>query len=250
MTTGPALDVREVFVALGKVEALRCVSLDVQPGEVVAVAGPSGSGKSTLLRALLGLTVPRSGSVAIDGRVVSRDGRLLVPPEQRGLAMVFQDLALWPHLTAAGNLEFVLIGRGVPRAERERRVEAVLARIGLANKASVRPGSLSGGERQRVALGRALVQEPRAILLDEPLASLDVLLKAEMLSFLRSMLQDRPCPVVYVTHDGAEASAICDRVVVLEEGRIVQAGSLAVLGNEPATEFVRAFVASARRENV
>jgi ABC-type sugar transport system ATPase subunit len=248
--TAPAIEVRNVSVTLGRVEVLRGVSFDVQHGEVVAVAGPSGSGKSTLLRALLGLTVPRSGSIAIGGQTVSRDGRLIVPPEKRGLAMVFQDLALWPHLSAAGNLEFALRVQGVPRAERTRRVSAVLARIGLADRDRSRPSALSGGERQRVALGRALVQEPRAILLDEPLASLDVLLRAEMLSFLRSMLSDRPCPVVYVTHDGTEAAAVCDRVVVLEGGQIAQAGRLTELVEAPATEFVRAFTGSIRREHV
>jgi iron(III) transport system ATP-binding protein len=240
--TAPIINVRDLSVVLDDKQILREVSLDVVPGEVVALAGPSGSGKSTLLRVVLGLTAPSAGTLSVGERVVSQGGKILVAPEDRNLAMVFQDLALWPHLTVTGNLEFALRSRGVSRREREDRIRAVLERTGLLDKASRRPATLSGGERQRVALARALVQQPVALLLDEPLASLDVLLRVEMLSFLRELLRDRRCPVLYVTHDGSEAAALADRVVVLEGGRVAQQGTIAELLAAPSTAFVRAFV--------
>jgi len=240
--TAPAIKVCDLSVVLDGKQILREVSLDVVPGEVVALTGPSGSGKSTLLRVVLGLTAPSAGTLSVGGRVVSQGGKVLVAPEDRNLAMVFQDLALWPHLTVTGNLEFALRARGVPRREREDRIRAVLDRTGLLDKATRRPSTLSGGERQRVALARAVVQEPVALLLDEPLASLDVLLRVEMLSFLREILRGSRCPVLYVTHDGSEAAALADRVVVLEGGRVAQQGPLAELQAAPSTAFVRAFV--------
>lgn len=243
--TAPTISVRGVSVVLEEKHVLREVSLDVMPGEVVALAGPSGSGKSTLLRVVLGLTPPSEGSVSIGERLTNQGRKVVVAPEDRNLAMVFQDLALWPHLTVAGNLAFALRSRGVPGPECKARIEAVLGRTGLRDKTSRRPSSLSGGERQRVALARALVQNPVALLLDEPLASLDVLLRVEMLSFLRELLRDRRCPVLYVTHDGAEAAALVDRVVVLEGGRVVQQGTMAELAASPSTAFVRAYVAGA-----
>ncbi len=241
--TVPIISIRDVTVTLAGKSVLDGVSFDLEQGELVALAGPSGSGKSTLLRVVLGLTAPTSGAVSIRGKVVSRDGDVLVPPEERNLAMVFQDLALWPHLTVAGNLEFALRSRGVARHERKARIETVLERTGILDKAKRRPAALSGGERQRVALARALVQEPLALLLDEPLASLDVLLRAEVLSFLRELLHDRRWPVLYVTHDGVEATTLADRVVAVEDGRIVQHGSVAEVAAAPSTAFLRAFLA-------
>ena len=240
--TAPVIRARDLSVVLDGKQILREVCLDVVAGEVVALAGPSGSGKSTLLRVVLGLTAPSAGTLSVGGRVVSQGGKVLVAPEDRNLAMVFQDLALWPHLTVTGNLEFALSARGVSRREREDRIRSVLDRTGLMDKATRRPSTLSGGERQRVALARAVVQEPVALLLDEPLASLDVLLRVEMLSFLREILCDRRCPVLYVTHDGSEAAALADRVVVLEGGRVAQQGTFAELQAAPSTAFVRAFV--------
>jgi ABC-type Fe3+/spermidine/putrescine transport system ATPase subunit len=211
----------------------------VQPGELVAVLGPSGSGKTSLLRVVLGFLAPMRGAVLLDGTVVSADGRILRSPEERGVAMVFQDLALWPHLTVAGNLEFGLTARGLPRAERSARIRDMLERVGLEARAGRSPAELSGGERQRVAIARALVLEPRAVLLDEPLSNLDAPLKRELMALLFQLLRERRVPGLYVTHDVREAVALGDRIAVLEAGRIVQEGSPASLRAAPATPFVR-----------
>jgi iron(III) transport system ATP-binding protein len=215
------------------------LSLTVEPGEVLAVLGPSGSGKTSVLRVILGFATPETGTVRLSGEVASREGRLLVRPEDRGLAVVFQDLALWPHLSVAGNLAFGLDSNGVPRPERDARIRAILERIGLAGKEDSHPGQLSGGERQRVAIARALVVEPRAVLLDEPLSNLDVGLKRELLSVFRDLLKERRTTALYVTHDLREAAALGDRIAVMEQGHVVQEGTLDSLRARPASSFVR-----------
>jgi iron(III) transport system ATP-binding protein len=222
--------------------ALRRVDLCVAPGQALALLGPSGSGKTTLLRAVLGLVVPSAGAVRLGGRVVSQGRELLVPPERRGLAMVFQDLALWPHLTVEGNLAFGLESRGVGRDDVRTRVADMLRRVGLDGVARRYPGQLSGGQRQRVALGRALVVEPQAVLFDEPLASVDVALRRDLLFLLGELVRGRRTTVVHVTHDLREATALADGFAVLEESRLVQQGSLDELRQGPATPFVRALL--------
>jgi ABC-type Fe3+/spermidine/putrescine transport system ATPase subunit len=215
------------------------LSLAVEPGEVVALLGPSGSGKTSVLRIILGFATPERGAVRLFGEVASREGRLLVLPEDRGLAVVFQDLALWPHLSVAGNLAFGLESKGVPRPERDERIRAMLERVGLAGKEHNQPGQLSGGERQRVAIARALVLEPGAVLLDEPLSNLDVGLKRELLKVFRELLKERRTTALYVTHDLREAAALGDRIAVMEQGRVVQEGTLDSLRARPANSFVR-----------
>ncbi len=234
------IEMRDVTVRLGGKTILDRVSLSVGD-EVVALAGPSGCGKTTLLRVLLGLETPVDGEVWIGGQSVSAQGRLLVLPEHRNIAMVFQDLALWPHLTARGNLAFGLKARRVSKDERERRIAAALAWVGLDSKGDKRSGQLSGGERQRVAIARALVLDPHALLLDEPFASLDILLKHEILNLLARLFAERRLPTLCVTHDPRDAAALAKRVIVLERGRIVQEGTLGELAEAPATPFVRAF---------
>ena len=234
------IEMRDVTVRLGGKTILDRVSLSVGD-EVVALAGPSGCGKTTLLRVLLGLETPVDGEVWIGGQSVCAQGRLLVAPEHRNIAMVFQDLALWPHLTAHGNLAFGLRARRVSKDERERRIATALAWIGLDGKGDKRPGQLSGGERQRVAIARALVLDPHALLLDEPFASLDILLKHEILNLLARLFAERRLPTLCVTHDPRDAAALAKRVIVLERGRIVQEGTLGELAEASATPFVRAF---------
>jgi iron(III) transport system ATP-binding protein len=215
------------------------LSLTVEGGEVLALLGPSGSGKTSVLRIILGFATPERGTVRLSGEFASGDGQLLVLPEDRGLAVVFQDLALWPHLSVAGNLAFGLESKGVPRSEREARIRAILGRVGLSGKERSHPGDLSGGERQRVAIARALVLEPRAVLLDEPLSNLDVGLKRELLSIFRDLLKERRTTALYVTHDLREAAAVGDRIAVMEHGQVVQEGSLESLRARPASSFVR-----------
>ncbi len=217
------------------------VSLRLAAGETLSVLGSSGSGKTTLLRVVAGFVVPQLGTVRIADALASDRGRIVLPPEERGLSMVFQDLALWPHLTVHGNLAFGL-GKRVPRSERDDRIAAMLSRVGLAGKERRHPGELSGGERQRVAIARALVREPRAVLLDEPLSNLDVDLKQELLELFRELLHERGATGLYVTHDPREAQALGDRAAVLEGGRIVYLGRLEDLRSRPDLPFARSIL--------
>ena len=238
----PAICLEEIHFNYDGRQVLSRFNLTVENGEILALLGPSGCGKTTVLQLILGLAVPANGTVRLENVMVSDRGRLLVSPEERGLAVVFQDLALWPHLTVRGNLNFGLAARSVSRGERESRITAILERLGLADKRSRYPGKLSGGERQRVAIARALVLEPRAVLLDEPLSNLDVTLKRELLSLFRSLFRERGSTAIYVTHDLREAAALGDRIAIMEVGRIVQIGTLDEIRKEPASPFVHGLV--------
>jgi ABC-type sugar transport system ATPase subunit len=238
-----AIEVLGVTVESAGTPVLVNVNLSVATGESVVVAGPSGAGKSTLLRLVLGLAPPSAGIVRLRGRTVSEGRRVEVPPAERGLGMVFQDLALWPHLTVHGNLAFALDAARVARDAREERIERTLELVGLHGHARRRPGELSGGERQRVAIARVLVQEPDAILFDEPLANLDVARKRELVELFRHLLRERSASAIYVTHDPREAAMLADRVAILERGRVVQVGTHRELLESPATPFAEAFAA-------
>jgi ABC-type sugar transport system ATPase subunit len=240
--------VDELCVERAGTRILDRVTLTVEQ-EVVVLVGPSGSGKTTLLRVLLGLDTPTQGRVSIAGRLASHAGHVDVLPEERNVAMVFQDLALWPHLSVRGNLELGLKARGLEKAAREERIAQALAWVGLADKSARRPHALSGGERQRVAIARALVLDPVALLLDEPLGSLDVALKDELCELFARLFTAGGLPVLYVTHDPQEAARLAQRIIVLEAGRVVQQGTLAELTRAPATAFVRAFARAARRSD-
>lgn len=243
----PALSLVGIVLRYGQRTVLDGLSLTIEPGEVLALVGPSGSGKTSVLRVLLGFETPVAGAVALSGEIASDRGRLIMLPEDRGLGVVFQDLALWPHLTVAGHLGFGLDARRVPRYERDTRIRKMLERVGLSAKAQSYPGQLSGGERQRVAIARALVLDPRAVLLDEPLSNLDIVLKDDLLHVFRELLHARKTTALYVTHDLREAAALGDRIAVIEAGRIVQAGRLDELRARPATDFVRRLVAEHAR---
>lgn len=245
----PAIELCDITLRYGSHPVLEGLSLSVQPGEVLALLGPSGCGKSTLLRLILGFIAPTHGYLRLDGEMVSSEGRVLQPPETRRLAVVFQDLALWPHLTVQANLAFGLAAQKIPAQERKQRIAHMLARVGLSDKATRYPGDLSGGERQRVAIARALALEPHAVLLDEPLASVDIALKAELLGLFREVLKERNVTTVYVSHDLSEAMALGERAAVLEAGRLVQQGSISDLRAAPATPFVRALVNDAAWKN-
>ena len=220
-------------------KVLADVSLRVPAGETLSILGSSGSGKTTLLRVVAGFIAPQLGGVRIGDVLVSDRGRIVIAPEERDVAMVFQDLALWPHLTVHGNLVFGLQGKKVPRTERDARVAAILARVGLSGKERRHPGELSGGERQRVAIARALVLDPCAVLFDEPLSNLDLGLKHELLALFRELLGERKATALYVTHDLREAQALSERTAVLDDGRIVHLGSLDELRLRPDLPFAR-----------
>ncbi|MEE8525442.1 MAG: ATP-binding cassette domain-containing protein [Thermoanaerobaculia bacterium] len=237
-----AVEVEGLDVEYSGRKVLRDVSLSVSRGEVLAVAGASGSGKSTLLRAILGLVVPRCGVVRVQGRDATREGRLLLPPEERNLAVVFQDLALWPHLTVAGNLEFVLSAKGFSREARRPPIREWLQRVGLADRGDAYPGELSGGEQQRVALARALIYEPTALLLDEPFASLDIALKERLIALVRELLGERQVATLLVTHEPEEARALADRMAILEQGSLREIGLQDSPAAEPRGSFAEAFL--------
>ena len=224
----------------GSVPALKAVSLDVAPGTFLVLLGPSGSGKTTLLRCLAGIERIDSGSVGIGGRIAA-DGRAHVPPEQRDLSMVFQDYALWPHLTALDNVAFALRRRRLGRAECRARAALMLERVGLADFARRYPNELSGGQQQRVALARALIADTGLILCDEPLSNLDADLRERMRVEISSLVREAGATTVYITHDQAEAFALADHIGVLEEGVLVQAGTPEEVYNHPATPFVARF---------
>jgi putative spermidine/putrescine transport system ATP-binding protein len=220
--------------------ALDGLDLAVPRGRVTAVVGPSGAGKSTLLRAVAGLVAPDAGDVRFDGVSV-----LAVPPERRRLGVVFQSYALFPHLSVADNVAFPLRVRGIGRGAARRRVGEVLERLEIGRLAGRWPHQLSGGERQRVALARALAAEPRALLLDEPLAALDARLRLALRGELAARLRAAGLTCLYVTHDQEEAMALGDRVAVLRAGRLEQAGTPEELYRAPATPFVARFVGEA-----
>ncbi len=200
--------------------AVRDISLAIEEGERVVMVGPSGCGKTTVLRLLAGFLAPDSGSISIDDEVVAADGRNLRPPEKRHLGMVFQDLALWPHLTVTGNLDFGLRAQGVPRDERRRRTREILDLVEMQGFAATRPGELSGGQQQRVALARALVLRPRALLMDEPLSNLDHDLNVRLRREILHLHEAIGFTLLYVTHDLEEASEIGTRVVRMRHGQI------------------------------
>jgi len=220
--------------------ALHEVSLAVEPGAFVVLLGPSGSGKTTLLRCLAGIERVSSGRITIGQRTVA-DGRTHVPPDQRDLSMVFQDYALWPHLTAQDNVAFALRRRNLSRAQCRIRAKDMLARVGLSALADRYPNELSGGEQQRVALARALIADTGLILCDEPLSNLDADLRERMRVEISSLVREAAATTVYITHDQAEAFALADQVGVLEKGRLVQAGTPEEIYTRPATPFVARF---------
>jgi ABC-type Fe3+/spermidine/putrescine transport system ATPase subunit len=196
------------------------VSLDVAAHESIVLVGPSGCGKTTLLRLIAGLDVPDAGEIWLDGRLVVRGGRSLVPPHQRGIGFVFQDLALWPHLTVRGSLSFVMDSAGVPKSERSTRIVRVLELVRIAKLGDRYPHQLSGGEQQRAAVARALVSEPRLLLLDEPFSSLDSDLRGVLRAELRELQRTLGLTTVYVTHDKEDAHELADRGVTIKSGRI------------------------------
>jgi ABC-type Fe3+/spermidine/putrescine transport system ATPase subunit len=224
----------------GLVHAVDHVSLKVAAGELFFLLGPSGCGKTTLLRIVAGLIVPTAGRVLFDGRDVTD-----LSVEDRYTAMVFQNYALWPHMTVRQNVEFGPKMRRRPAAERRLVVQEHLARVQLADLARRKPSQLSGGQQQRVALARALAAGSRCLLLDEPLSNLDARLRLLMRGELRQLVKDTGVTAIYVTHDQKEALSMADRIAVMDAGRVVQIGSAQELYNRPATRFVADFVGEA-----
>jgi putative spermidine/putrescine transport system ATP-binding protein len=234
-----AYDIRLIELAkrYGEVRAVDGVSLDVAPGEFFTMLGPSGSGKTTTLRLIAGFELPDQGRVELAGSDVTR-----APAYARDVNTVFQDYALFPHMTVRQNVEYGLKIKKVPKAERRARAEEALEIVRLPGVGDRKPAQLSGGQRQRVALARAIVNRPRVLLLDEPLGALDLKLRLQMQSELKRIQSEVGITFVYVTHDQEEALTMSDRLAVFEEGKIVQVGAPADVYEHPATDFVAGFV--------
>ena len=225
----------------GQAEVIPPLDLAIADGEFVVFVGPSGCGKSTLLRLIAGLEDVSAGRILIDGQDVTT-----APPAQRGLAMVFQSYALYPHMTVRANIAFPLRMAGMDRAEQDRRVRAAAEVLNLTAYLDRRPGQLSGGQRQRVAIGRAIVREPRAFLFDEPLSNLDAALRVGMRVEISELHRRLKTTMIYVTHDQVEAMTMADRIVVLNGGRIEQVGTPLELYHTPRNRFVAGFIGSPR----
>jgi putative spermidine/putrescine transport system ATP-binding protein len=236
----PAIELIDASRRFGSVVALDRVSLTIAPGEFFALLGPSGSGKTTCLRLIAGFDRPDSGEIRLNGVDVTN-----VPPNQRNVNTVFQDYALFPHMSVADNVAYALRVRGVAAQERRRRAQEMLDLVQLESFGDRKPAQLSGGQRQRIALARALINQPQVLLLDEPLGALDLKLREDMQSELKALQQRLGITFVFVTHDQGEALSMADRVAVFNQGCIEQSDTPRALYTRPQTAFVAGFVGSA-----
>ncbi len=246
MTSTPSIEVAGLSVAYGDAVAVDRIAFSIQPGELATLLGPSGCGKTTTLRAIAGLEDPTTGLIRLNGDTVYDSGqRINIPAEQRGLSMVFQSYAIWPHMTVAENVAYGLKVRRRPRLEIESNVRRALDLVQMTGFADRPASKLSGGQQQRVAVARAIAFSPSVLLFDEPLSNLDAKLRTEMRVELRELQQRLEITSVYVTHDQEEALAISDHVIVMNHGRIEQIDAPEVLYNRPANLFVADFVGAA-----
>lgn len=239
-----SLELRSLSQQYGSVRALSDVTFQVEDGEILAVLGPSGSGKTTLLELLAGLTTPVSGEIRMGERTLSRPGYAL-PPEQRNIGFVFQDFALWPHMTVSQTVAFPLTMRRISAHERTARVAEILSLVHLDGYGDRYPHELSGGQRQRVAIARALAPHPAVVLLDEPMSNLDARLREQMRMQIADALRHEHVTAVYVTHDRMEALSVADRIAILDEGQLVQVGTPDDLYRRPRSAFVAGFLGPA-----
>jgi ABC-type Fe3+/spermidine/putrescine transport system ATPase subunit len=235
------LAIRNVGKDFGATTAVRDFSLDIAPGAFVSLLGPSGCGKTTMLRMIAGFIAPSRGTIELNGQVLSSPTASL-PPEKRGMSMIFQSYAIWPHMTVAENVAFGLQLRHLPVKEIRERVDEVLGVVRLSNLSGRYPAELSGGQQQRVALARAVVIKPEILLLDEPLSNLDANLREEMRFEIRRLHDEFKMTTVYVTHDQSEAMVTSDQIVVMNHGTVEQIAAPYALYNRPRTRFVATFI--------
>ena len=235
------IELKAVEKWFGTHQVIKGVDLTIAEGEFVVFVGPSGCGKSTLLRLIGGLEEASRGRILIDSRDVTGD-----PPAKRGLTMVFQSYALYPHMTVGENMGFSLKVAGAPKSEIDKKVQEAARILKLESLLDRRPKALSGGQRQRVAIGRSIVRDPTAFLFDEPLSNLDAALRVEMRYEIAKLHQSLEATMIYVTHDQVEAMTLADRIVVLDAGRIAQTGTPRQLYEKPANKFVAQFIGSRR----
>ena len=231
------LNLKDVRKSFGATDVIKGVDIDIADGEFVVFVGPSGCGKSTLLRMISGLEDITSGRLEIDGRVVND-----LPPKERGIAMVFQTYAIFPHMTVRENVAFGLTINKTDKATKEKKVAEAARILQMEHLLDRRPSQLSGGQRQRVAIGRAIVRDPKVFLFDEPLSNLDAALRMDMRMEIGKLHQDLGATMIYVTHDQVEAMTLADKIVVLKDGRVMQIGTPMELYHEPANLFVAGFL--------
>jgi ABC-type Fe3+/spermidine/putrescine transport system ATPase subunit len=240
-------EVRSLSKCYGEHRALCDVSFIVEAGENLAILGPSGSGKSTVLRLLAGLEAPDSGQVLLNDRPVSEPGQIILAPHRRGISMVFQDLALWPNLSAHDNVRMGLSGLALSRLEVRSRTREALSLCGVEELAHRKPGAMSGGQQQRVALARAIAVRPAFLLMDEPYAGLDLVIKSRLLAEVHSLAALRNMTVILVTHDPWEAMSLCRSALVLDQGCLVEAGPWTELLRVPRSNLLSVFRDEFRR---
>ncbi len=220
------VEIDNTFKSYGKAVAVNGVSLKIEKGERVVILGPSGCGKTTILRMLAGFIHPDKGRIAIDGFAVANNGKCLVEPENRQVGMVFQDLALWPHMNVYENLAFGLKAKKVSKKERGGRIDEILEKVQMTPFRNAYPGDLSGGQQQRIALARALVMQPKILLMDEPLSSLDIDLNLLLRKEILRLQKELAITMLYVTHDRDEAFSLASRIVIMEGGKIRKIGTV------------------------
>ena len=238
-----AVSAAELELSYGATKVLRGIDFSLPKGQTLALLGPSGCGKTTLLRLVAGLLAPTQGRISIGEQVVADAAKAaFLPPERRGLGMVFQDYALWPHLTVGGNVSFPLEMRGVNKADRESRTLRALERVGLGGYTQRKPSELSGGQQQRVAIARAIVAEPALILFDEPLSNLDRELRETMVGEIGNLISSLGLTAIYVTHDHSEALSLADQVAIMRGGLIEQLAPPDILIDQPATPEIADFL--------
>lgn len=240
------IQIRNLTRQVGKTRVLDNISLTVEKQETLVVAGPAGSGKTTLLRVISGLDPPDKGEIHILGAKASRDDKIIIPPEKRNLGMIFQDLALWPHMTALENIAFGLKANGFKKTEQHRKIRKLCDRIDIEPLLQRYPEHLSGGEKQKIALARTLVLEPAVLLLDEPLNSLDAVLKDDLLNTIRSLVKHFQITLIYVTHSREEAAFLSSRICVMIKGKISQTGFRQQLLDNPESDFITYFLREVR----
>ena len=237
------VEFKNIKKSYGEVEVVKGFDLKVEDGEFVSFLGPSGCGKTTCLRMISGLEENTSGSLSIDGEVVSEpEKRVFLPPEKRNVGMVFQSYAVWPHMNVFQNIAYPLKIQKIPHIEISKRVDEVMEIVELADLGERMPNQLSGGQQQRVALARGLVARPRVLLLDEPLSNLDAKLRDKMRVDIRKIQQKLKFTCVYVTHDQLEAFSMSDRILIMNHGVVQQVGTPEEIRNNPENNFVREFI--------
>ncbi|MEW6267201.1 MAG: ABC transporter ATP-binding protein [Thermodesulfobacteriota bacterium] len=234
------IEIRNLFKRYKNVVAVNRIDLEVKQGEMLTLLGPSGCGKTTTLRCIAGLERPEEGDIVIDGRSMLAEG--FVPPAKRGIGMVFQNYAVWPHMRVSKNVTYGLKLQKIPKEEIRRKAEQVMDLVGLSGLEDRYPTQLSGGQQQRVALARALIRNPKVLLLDEPLSNLDAKLREKMRFEIKSLVRRMGITSVYVTHDQGEAMVISDRIAVMDSGDVVQLGTAQDIYKRPANRFVADFI--------